>query len=436
VTGQNWTYHLTRLVTGVTLALIVGWWSGHLVLVPGLFLLLYLAWQFYNSLRLYRWLQSWETDPPESLGMWAEIFDRIAALQKQNRKRNRQFQEVIDDFEGMADAFPDATVVIDSHDIISWFNDSAVRLLGLDPSSDKGQAVTNLIREPTFADWLSIHDQLQTTLDITSPADDNINLQVSVVRFRKNQRLLILRDVTELKNLDRIRHDLVANVSHELRTPLTVLLGYLEILKTQQGQVDPKVIKRMFKQARQMHALIEDLLELSRLQDTERLDGATEVDIPAMMSQLEEHAEDLSRGQHRIIFKIEPGLNMHGEEADLMSAFQNLIVNAINYTPAKGNIRVCWKETTDSLLFSVKDSGVGIPHRDIPRITERFYRVGDDRNRKTGGTGLGLAIVKHVLNSHGARLDIISQPGKGSEFRCRFPIERKVGQELQSVNCM
>jgi two-component system phosphate regulon sensor histidine kinase PhoR len=421
----NWTRHLTYLIVGTALALLIGWWSGQLVLIPAIFLLAYLAWQFYNSLRLYKWLQSWDADPPESLGMWAHIFDRIAALQKQNQKRNRQYQKVIDDFRGMADAFPDATLVVDKNNIINWFNDSAVRLLDLQNPGDLGQAATNLIRDPAFADWLSVHDQLQSTLEITCPTDDNITLQISVVRFRKNQQLLILRDITDVHNLERMRRDLVANVSHELRTPLTVLLGYLEILKSQDGEANPEAIEKMFKQARQMNALLEDLLELSRLQDTERHDGSARVDIPAMLTQLSEQAEDLSQRNHKLNFEIEPGLNLRGVEPDLKSAFQNLIVNAINYTPAKGKVSVHWQETTEGLVLSVKDTGVGIPHRDIPRITERFYRVGDDRNRKTGGTGLGLAIVKHVLNTHDAKLEVRSEPGIGSEFRCIFPPGRK-----------
>ena len=421
----NWKLHLTRLATGIAVALLIGWWSGHMILIPGTFLLLYLAWQVFNSLRLYKWLQIWDMDPPESFGMWADIFDRIAALQKQNRKRSRQYQEVIDDFRGMADALPDATLVIDRHDVISWFNDSAVQLLGLQPRADQGQAVTNLIRDPAFAEWLSIQDKVQTTLDITCPNDDNITLQATAVRFRKDQRLIILRDITDVHNLDRMRRDLVANVSHELRTPLTVLLGYLEILQSQQGETDPKAIERMLKQARQMHALLEDLLELSRLQEPAKQDNPTQVDIPAMLSQLAEQAEDLSQGNHKIGLSIEAGLKLRGVEADLKSAFQNLVINAIKYTPKKGAIKVTWKETGDGLVCTVKDNGIGIPHRDIPRLTERFYRVGDDRNRKTGGTGLGLAIVKHVLNTHDGWLEISSEPGKGSEFRCVFPAERK-----------
>ena len=154
-------------------------------------------------------------------------------------------------------------------------------------------------------------------------------------------------------------------------------------------------------------------------------EGAVEVDIPALLTQIAAQAEDLSQGQHKLIFKVQSGLNLRGTEADLKSAFQNLIINAVNYTPEKGKIKVTWQEMDDALVLSVADTGIGIPHRDIPRITERFYRVGDDRNRKTGGTGLGLAIVKHVLHSHDAKLEVQSEIGKGSEFRCIFPLKRK-----------
>ena len=424
---RDWVYHLIRLGAFVSLAILIAWLSGHPVPVLALFLALYLAWQFYNSFRLYRWLQSWDEKPPEALGMWSEIFDRIAALQKQNIRRNRQYQQVIDDFEGLTDAFPDATLVINDQGLIRWFNDSAVQLLGLKADSDKGQAVTNLIREPAFADWLSVQDVLNTPLDTTSPIDDNIRLQISAVRFRKNQRLLILRDVTDVRNLERIRQDLIANVSHELRTPLTVLRGYLEVLRSQPQDQNPDVIERMYLQAQQMQNLLEDLLELSRLENMEHkgLDGAIEVDIPALLAQIAEQAEELSEGQHKLIFNVTPGLNLQGMQADLKSAFQNLIINAVKYTPSKGKIKVAWYEMDNDVVLSVSDTGIGIPHRDIPRITERFYRVGDDRNRKTGGTGLGLAIVKHVLHSHDAKLEINSELGKGSEFRCVFPLDRK-----------
>ncbi len=424
---RSWKFHLTSVVTGTLIAGYFGWLAGSSVAGVAIFLFACLVWQLVNSLRLHHWLQSWDNEPPDSHGMWSEIFDGISALQKLNRKRYRQYQSVIDDFQGMADAFPDATLVLDSNDVITWFNDSAVQLLGLRIPDDRGQTVTNLLREPGFADWLLIQDKVQSKLEMPCPTDDNIILQVSAARFREDQRLLILRDITDVRNLERVRHDFVANVSHEMRTPLTVLLGYLEIMQNQPDNPDPKAIKRMFKQARQMHALLEDLLQLSQLQAAEDQNGAVDVDVPALLAHLNELAEDISNGKHEFKFDIQADLFLRGVAADLDSAFQNLIVNAINYTPDGGSVEVQWLESPEGVIFSVKDSGIGIPHRDIPRLTERFYRVASDRARKSGGTGLGLAIVKHVLNAHEARLEILSEPGEGSEFRCIFPVDRKSG---------
>lgn len=417
-----------RLFAGLLLAALIGWWSGQLVLVPALFLLAYLVRQLYNAMRLHRWLQSWEADPPENLGLWSGIFDRIAGLQKHNMEQSRQYQSDIDNFKGMIDAFPDAIMVIDSHDNILCFNKSAVELLRLKTPTDQGQAITSLFPEPAFSDWLESQDRIQNLLKTPCPGNDEISLQIRAVRFSNQQRLLVLRDITDVQNLDRMRRDLVANVSHELRTPLTVLLGYLEVLEIQPGKPDPKAIKRMYKQARQMQALVEDLLELSSLQESSSHGGTgeVEVDVPTLLAQLEEQATEIGQADHKLSFDVQPGLSIWGMEADLTSAFQNLIVNAIRYSPQQGSIEVSWRETESSLIFSVKDHGIGIPSRDIPRITERFYRVGSDRNRQTGGTGLGLAIVKHVLNSHDARLEISSMLGEGSEFCCIFPLSRKI----------
>ena len=357
--------------------------------------------------------------------MWSKIFDRISARQEQAQQANREYRLQIKEFEGVAQVFPDAILLIDRRGLIRWFNETASRLLRPEPISDNRQAVTSLIREPAFSEWLERQNDGLEKLVIHCPTNDEIILQMRAVKFAGKQRLLILRDITTVQNTDRMRRDLVANVSHELRTPLTVLLGYLEILKAQPGEAKPKTIRRMLKQARQMHTMLEELLALSRLQSVDKQTEFTIVEMPALLAQLLEQAEDLSRGEHRITFDIDQNLRLQGVEADLKSAVQNLLVNAVSYTPENGEITVSWSETPDSLVLSVKDNGVGIPYREIPRLTERFYRVGGDRNRKTGGTGLGLAIVKHVLNNHDARLEVASEVSVGSEFRCVFPLTRK-----------
>lgn len=330
------------------------------------------------------------------------------------------------EFQASTDARPDATLVIDANDNITWCNETAESLLGLKIPEDLGQAVTNLIRNPDFADWLETGDRVNSKLDIPSPMNDNRWWHVTAVPFQKEQWLLVLHDVTEVHNVGRIRRDFVANVSHELRTPVTVLLGYLELLQNHPDKDVAAAMERMLGQTVQMKTLLDDLLELSRLQSDEIQGEEHCVNIPAMLEQLKEQADEVSRGQHTIHFHVDPALYLNGVAADLESAFRNLIINAIRYTPAGGQIDVTWKQSSDGPLFAVKDTGIGIPRRDLPRITERFYRVGAGRARQSGGTGLGLAIVKHVITAHKGKLLIRSELGEGSEFDCLFPSSRGV----------
>lgn len=417
--------HLGKLSIAIITAALLGLLLGYPIMVPGVLLACYLIWQSYNSLRLYHYFKTPDSTLPEGFGMWSEITSHISELKTRASETHRQYEELMSDFEVMAQEFPDAILVTNGNDIIRWCNKSAMQLLKLENLTSGSHKLSNLIREPDFADWLSNGDDERGTLIIDCPTDQDIVLQLSAVSVRDNKRMLIMRDVTDIQKTERLRHDLVANVSHELRTPLTVLLGYLEILMAQPKEAKPKAIKRMLKQARQMHSMLEDLLQLSRVQSTNKHDDMSTVDVPSVLAQLKEQAEDISHGEHDLRFDINPELNLLGMESDLKSAFQNLIVNAIKYTPSKGIIRVSWQETAENLVLSVRDNGVGIPYRDIPRLTERFYRVGDDRNRKTGGTGLGLAIVKHVLMNHDARLEVSSELRKGSDFRCLFPLHRK-----------
>ena len=424
MTARNWRRHASHLVIGLTSVLLAGWLSGEPVLVLAVAGFCYLAWTVANVFRLYQWLRSEEGKIPESLGMWADIFDRIHELQKSNRLQQEKHQSVIQEFLSMTDAFPDATLVIDQNDCLTWFNDAAHNLLGFHISEDLGQPVTNLLRDPDFADWIAVGEQVQTSFEMASPADGTIRLDVSIITYREKQRLLVLRDVTEINNLEKIRRDFVANVSHELRTPLTVLLGYLESISDQCPDDVTPVISKMQDQAHQMQGLLSDLLELSRLQSAEQVSEDQSIDVPATLMQLKEQSEELSQDRHSFKFSIEPGLFLLGNAVDLESAFRNLINNAIKYTADGGEIAVRWESTEEGPTFSVQDTGIGIPTRDIPRLTERFYRVGSDRSRDSGGTGLGLSIVKHVLNAHEASLNIDSELGLGSTFSCVFPVER------------
>jgi two-component system phosphate regulon sensor histidine kinase PhoR len=226
--------------------------------------------------------------------------------------------------------------------------------------------------------------------------------------------------------LEAMRKDFVANASHELRSPLTVISGYLETL-SQDPVLDVELqgpIGEMRRQAERMTTIITELLELSRLEAAQDEIDTTPVDVTALMSMLRKDV--LARPEHpgEVRVRAETDAMLTGNESEIHSAFSNLVDNAAKYTPTSGSIEIRWSVDEEGGHFAVTDTGIGIHADHIPRLTERFYRVDAGRGRDTGGSGLGLAIVKHVLQRHGATLEITSVQGRGSTFTCHFPPER------------
>ncbi len=403
---------------------LVAWLSGHWMIILLGALSVLLGWNLWNLYRLAVWMASPRSKAPKSIGIWADIYHRLDKLHQQNKRQKRELKATIREFKRATSAFPVAAVLLDKKNTIVWFNDAAGSNLGLREASDEGQPISNLIRDPGFSRWLEVIGDVEMPFEFPAPSKPEKTLSASCTGYRKNQRLLIFRDITELKRAEQIRRDFVANVSHELRTPLTVLMGYLETIAMDCPERIKSAIDKMAEQGQQMRQLIDDLLELSRLQDIESGDEDEIIDIPALLMQLKEQAETLNRGAREIHFEILSDANLKGSVSDIKSAFSNLISNGMRYTADDGTLWIRWAEDQDSLYFEVQDTGVGIPAEHIPRLTERFYRVKGDRARSTGGTGLGLAIVKHVLNGHQGKLEVESAVGVGSTFRCRFPKSR------------
>lgn len=401
--------------------LLTGWYFGQFALTALWSLALYTSWHLFNTLRLYVWLKNPAAEPPKSLGLWADLFNQVCSLEQRNRKQKKRYRRMIRDFRNVTNAFPDATLIIDRNASLSWFNQAAGDLLELKMESDIGRPVGNLLHNPEFRNWISSEIKEAGKLEILAPGKQNTWLEISSISIHKGRRLIIFRDVSDIRNLDQVRKDFVTNVSHELRTPLTVMRGYLEILQDRPEEELKSPLGRMHTQAVQMQSMLDDLLELSHLQDVDTERGLESVDVAAILLQLREQAEDISRGRHELRFEVDPKLGLTGVRSDLESAFRNLIVNALKYTPEGGRISVTWTDSGHGPTLTVTDTGIGIPQREIPRLTERFYRVGSDRGRESGGTGLGLAIVKHVLSAHNAQLEIKSDYGAGSQFTCRFP---------------
>ena len=182
----------------------------------------------------------------------------------------------------------------------------------------------------------------------------------------------------------------------------------------------------MSEQSQRMESIVQDLLTLSSIESAPPPANDT-VDMASLLDKLRRDAEALSAGRHNIVVETDGMGDLRGSEPELVSAFGNLISNAVRYTPAGGTIRISWHASTQGAEFAVQDTGIGIDAKLIPRLTERFYRVDRGRSRDAGGTGLGLAIVKHSLNRHQAQLEIRSVLGQGSRFAARFPASRVVG---------
>ena len=267
-------------------------------------------------------------------------------------------------------------------------------------------------------------DSFAEPLEIPSPTNDRVRIQLYLTRYGNNEHLMLVRDVTRIHQLEQMRKDFVANVSHELRTPLTVITGYLETLLDNVEDVNPRwsrALQQMSQQGSRMQTLLNDLLLLAKLEATDYPSDNLPVPVDALLQSIKGDAQALSGPRNqRISLEAAPGVKLKGSESELRSAFSNLVFNAVKYTQDEGSIRIRWWADAQGAHLSVQDSGVGIDAKHLPRLTERFYRVDSSRASNTGGTGLGLAIVKHVLMRHRGKLEISSVPGHGSTFTCHF----------------
>lgn len=400
------------------------WWGVSLALA------LLLTRQMYYLAALRAWAeQPKRTELPEPGGVWGEVYAALLDLQRRNRKRKKRLASMLAQFQTSAQALPDGIVVLEEAGEIVWFNAVAQSLLGLRARLDLGQRVANLLRHPAFVDYYE-RGEFGPGVEIPSPADRWRMLSLRIIPYGTNQRLLLVRDVSELHRLERVRRDFVANASHELRTPLTVLRGYLEVMTPDARPDGPLAewsgpIQEMQAQATRMEALLRDLLKLARLEGAPDGPRASELDVPRILGQVVADARGLSGGKHRIEAEVDGDLLLTGRETEVESILSNLVGNAVQYTPVGGSIQVRWVGNADGgARFEVKDTGIGIPADEIPRLTERFYRVDEGRSRASGGTGLGLSIVKHAVERCDGRLRIESTPGQGSCFACEFPSAR------------
>ncbi len=419
------------ILAGIGLgSLLLGAITGRYFIVAALGYGLYVAFNLRQLLLLHRWLvERKRRDVPEAGGLWGDVFHKIRRLTRQTEQREDQLAGMVDRLQSAAAVMPDAVLILSQRGEIEWANETAAGLLGIGMPRDIGMRLSNLLRDPDFTAYLERADFAEP-FEMAAPAGPERQVALQIIPYGANQRLVIARDITRLARLEEMRRTFVANVSHELRTPITVLAGYIETLADIE-RLEPAELRKhlatMREQSQRMQRLVDDLLTLSRLETAPPRRSDEPVAVAAMLAGLKEQAELLSgEAQHRITLEANPELGLRGAREELISAFSNLINNAVRYTPAGGTIALHWGARDDGAIFSVRDTGEGIAPEHIPHLTERFYRVDSARSRASGGTGLGLSIVKHVLLRHDARLDIESTPSAGSVFTCVFPPARLV----------
>jgi len=425
---------LSRFILLVCLSLIAAFitlynWGAEYAIFVGVFLLsIPLVYSYINLARLGKYVQSdsIETMPLPS-GFWEEVFFKLQRLVKNLKQRLRNIEQQHEHFIEAFQASPNGIVMLDESDQIEWCNSIAERFFGLIFKRDVMQRINFLIRRPEFIQYLNKRNFDEPLLLERMGPDSSLTLMLQAFPFGNQRNLLLIQNITDLQKADAMRRDFVANVSHEMRTPITVLMGFLETvqsLELEKNQRD-QYFEMMMSQAQRMKSLVEDLLTLANLEANALPAALNTVNIETSMALLKNDAEALSHGNHSFIFEVLNQENILGDEREILSAFSNLVSNAIRYTPDAGSIHVKWRINEDGQgEFSVTDTGPGIAPEHLSRLTERFYRVDRSRSRDTGGTGLGLAIVKHIASRHQAQLTIESTPGNGSTFMLRFPKER------------
>jgi len=419
---------LARLGGAVLLGALVGALLGSVLAGIALVLAAALAWQLMNLFWLDHWLRDRANrTPPDVGGIWGEVVSRVVRLHRRKRYHKQRLLQLFRELRRSTGAMPEGVIILNAQWEIIWFNRAAGRLLGLHRRVDAGVALTNLIREPSLNRYLQQGVFAEPL--VIARGEPRWHLSFQIVPYGPTQRLIMVRDVSRQVALESMRQDFVANVSHELRSPLTVMAGYLETLLLDED-LDPALrppLAQVQRQTQRMNGIVSDLLDLSRLDAVEGEVDGEPIDVAALCAALRKDV--LARpSRPEVQVQVTHEARLLGDKAEILSAFSNLVDNAAKYTPASGRIRLSWEVDGEGVgRFAVEDTGPGIAAEHLPRLTERFYRVDAGRSREAGGSGLGLAIVKHVLQHHGATLEVQSTPGVGSRFICVFPARRVIG---------
>jgi two-component system, OmpR family, phosphate regulon sensor histidine kinase PhoR len=417
------------------------------VAVAGLALVAYTAWSWSRALaEVSRGLQAMGAGQkprlvlravPGPIGVLVKAFNVAAAeIQARIEGLDQERQQLL----VVLEAMDEAVIAVDSRRRLLFANASAHRLFGLEEASS-GRLVPELIRSP------QVQDAVEATLGVAGPNayQGELTLPGRDAASRAQNRslsargtplpgrpspgvVLVFHDVTDLRRLERMRQDFVANASHELKTPLASIKAYNETLldwALHDDSVNTRFLERIDEQVERLNQLIMDLLSLARIESGQELFEHNPLSVvPVVEACVEAHRGRAEAKCLRLDFErggLDEEAQVLADEEAIRQIVDNLVDNAIKYTPEGRSVSVsCWSDH-DEVCIEVADTGIGIPRDDLPRIFERFYRVDKARSRELGGTGLGLSIVKHLVGSIGGQVDVTSRLASGSRFTVHVP---------------
>ncbi len=372
--------------------------------------------------------------PPQPILELDQLATRINALAGHWDTRLGEALARLTEHEAVLASMVEGVLAVDTRDRILNVNLGAARMFGVTPAAARNRDLLEVVRNTDLRRFIAQAQESAEPVEgdilIYDPGETFLRAHGSPLRDGQGRSIgavIVLNDVTALRRLENVRRDFVANVSHELKTPVTSIKGFVETLLGGAAS-DPEAAERFLqiiaRQADRLNAIIEDLLNLSRIErDAEAGDIALEEGRlkPVLQAAIQVCEVLAASKEIRVELDCDAALSAPVSAPLLEQAVVNLIDNALKYSPQGGRVRVEAHQTPEQIILRVQDWGTGIEEKHLPRLFERFYRVDKARSRKLGGTGLGLAIVKHIAQAHGGQVRVESELGRGSTFSLHLP---------------
>lgn len=367
-----------------------------------------------------------DLDHPVIEETYGELEPLVKRIQEQNRTIRRQMDELSQrqrEFSALTDNMSEGFLLVDYKTNVLSANHSALRMLG----DGKVEEITNLRRDNCLPQVLTtVEAALAGVRTETVQEIEGISWQIIANPVVSSGQVagvaVLLMDVTEREQREKLRQEFSANVSHELKTPLTSITGFAELMK--EGMVTGEKVKEfagdIYREARRLIDLVNDIIRLSRLDENSKLFETEQVDLYDLCDEIIANLQNVAERQNVTFTLSGEHVTISGVWQILNEMVYNLCDNAIKYNRPGGTVDVSVHRDGGSIRLTVRDTGIGIPYADQPRVFERFYRVDKSHSKEVGGTGLGLSIVKHGAQYHNARLELESEPGKGTSISVVF----------------